>query len=86
MFKLLRASTGCGSSNSGQTVIRCWLKPGILPRDHENTSKAKNYLLDKEDSDNAIVMDIISTVMAIMSTPPSALDSPRPASMLMDNM
>lgn len=86
MFKLLRASTGGGSSSGGHIITRCWLKASILHRDHENVSKAKDSRLDKEDSDDTGVIDSICKVMAIMLMPPITLDSPRQASVLLDNL
>ena len=58
-------------SFSDQTIIRCWLKATILPREHENALKGRDTRLDREDKD-AAALDDLCDVVKKMSMPESA--------------
>lgn len=48
-----------------QTVVRCWLKADILPREHCNVLKGMDSRLDREDTDEgdkAIIDDLCDMV------------------------
>ncbi|CAB1117925.1 unnamed protein product [Ectocarpus sp. CCAP 1310/34] len=58
-----------------QTVIRCWLKAGILPREHCNVLKCMDTRLDREDKDNVAIVDGLCDMVSKMSMPASVTDS-----------
>ncbi|CAB1114653.1 unnamed protein product [Ectocarpus sp. CCAP 1310/34] len=60
-------------SFSDQTVVRCWLKATILPREHENALKGRDTRLDREDKEAAALDDLCNMVKK-MSLPESAKD------------
>ena len=60
-------------SFSDQTVIRCWLKATIVPREHENTFKGRDTRLDREDKE-AAALDDLCDIVKKMSMPESAKD------------
>ncbi|CAB1099355.1 unnamed protein product [Ectocarpus sp. CCAP 1310/34] len=73
-------------SFSSQTVIRCWLKANILPREHENALKGKDTRLDREDKEDTAIIDDLCEMVSKMSMPASATDSRSTARVLTDNL
>ncbi|CAB1120045.1 unnamed protein product [Ectocarpus sp. CCAP 1310/34] len=57
-----------------QTVIRCWLKAGILPREDCNVLKGMDTRLDREDKDDAAVIDGLCDMVSKMSMPAIVTD------------
>ncbi|CAN0413013.1 unnamed protein product, partial [Pylaiella littoralis] len=49
-------------SFSDQTIVRCWLKATILPREHEDALKGRDTRLDREDKDAAALDDLCDMV------------------------
>ena len=71
---------------SSQTVIRCWLKADILPREHQNTLKGKDTRLDREDKEDTSIIDDLCGMVSKMSMPASVTDSRSMARVLTDNL
>ncbi|CAB1103533.1 unnamed protein product [Ectocarpus sp. CCAP 1310/34] len=69
-----------------QTVIRCWLKAGILPREHCNVLKGMDTRLDREDKDNAAIIDGLCDMVSKMSMPASVTDHGSMPRVLTDNL
>ncbi|CAN0145462.1 unnamed protein product [Pylaiella littoralis] len=74
-------------SFSDQTIVRCWLKATILPREHEDALKGRDTRLDREDKDAAALDDLCDMVKK-MSMPESAkgLDARSMPRLLSDNL
>ncbi|CAM9380565.1 unnamed protein product, partial [Ectocarpus sp. 12 AP-2014] len=74
---------------SAQTVIRCWLKADILPREHCNLLKSMDTRLDREDKDEQGFIDDLCDLVKKMSMPTSVARSANPRCMprvLTDNL
>ncbi|CAN0291104.1 unnamed protein product, partial [Ectocarpus fasciculatus] len=74
---------------SAQTVIRCWLKADILPREHCNLLKSMDTRLDREDKDGQGFIDDLCDLVKKMSMPTSVARSANPRCMprvLTDNL
>ncbi|CAM9895178.1 unnamed protein product [Ectocarpus sp. 12 AP-2014] len=61
-------------SFSDQTVIRCWAKANILPREHQNTLKGRDTRLDREDKEETAVIDDLCDMVKNMAMPESVTD------------
>ncbi|CAB1099206.1 unnamed protein product [Ectocarpus sp. CCAP 1310/34] len=57
-----------------QTVIRCWLKAGILPTEHCNVPKGMDTRLDREDKGDVAIIDGLCDMVSKMSMPASITD------------
>ena len=69
-----------------QTVIRCWLKADILPREHVNALKGKDTRLDREDKEDTAITDHLCDMVAKITMPASVTDARSMPRVLTDNL
>ncbi|CAB1112838.1 unnamed protein product [Ectocarpus sp. CCAP 1310/34] len=69
-----------------QTVITCWLKAGILPREHCNVLKGMDTRVDREDKDDAAIIDGLCDMVSKMAMPASVTGYRSMPRVLTDNL
>ncbi|CAB1101603.1 unnamed protein product [Ectocarpus sp. CCAP 1310/34] len=73
-------------SFDNQTLIRCWLKAGNLPMEHCNIFKGIDTRLDREDKDDAAIIDGLCDMVSKNSMPASVTDYRSMPRVLTDNL
>ena len=73
-------------SFSAQTVIRCWLKAGILPGEHQNALTSKDTRPGREDKEDKAIIDDLCSMVTKMTMPASVVDARSMPRVLTDNL